>query len=63
MQVQSQVEEGVYTGKKYGERTSDSSKEAKFYSLGHEDSLELSEQGNDVVKTVLSVLLNAVQQK
>lgn len=55
MQLYSQVEQEIYIRKK---GTLDFPiKEIKFYSLDKENSLKLSKQGNDMMKTTLSVLV------
>lgn len=61
MQLYLQVDQDIYIGKKYWEGTLDSPiKVAKFYFLGNENSLKFSERWKDVLKTVISVLRNAV---
>lgn len=53
MQLYSQGEQEVCIGKKYWKRTLESPiKVAKFYSLGDENSLRCSEQGNNVLSVV-----------
>lgn len=56
----SQVELEAYIGKKHWKRMLYFPiKEAKFHSLGNENSLKFFEQGNDMTKAILSVLVNA----
>ena len=55
------TEQEVHIRKKYWKRKFSSLiKETIFYPLGNENSRKLSEQGTDLMKTVLSVPVSAV---
>lgn len=54
------TEQEVHIRKKYWKRFNSLMKETIFYPLGNENSQKLSEQGTDLMKTVLSVPVSTV---